>query len=346
MKPALSGLRLGLGGAPLGNLFNAISEQEAQAVLRAALQDGCQSFDTAPHYGHGVSEHRFGQAFRTGAGAGAGEGSGTDAPPRETLAISSKVGRLLTPSSAAPRDQHNFCNILPFNQHWDYSAHGVRQSVMASLQRTGLARLDTVFIHDCCAVCHGSDYPRVLRQVVHEALPELQRMKQEGWLRHIGIGVNVVQVCLDVLAQADLDCILLAGRYTLIDHSGLAKLLPLCEKRGVRVAIGGAFNSGILATGVTKNVREQLFNYEQAPAEWVQKVAAVEAVCARFNVPLRAAALQFPLAHPAVDIVFAGAQTVAHWQDAVTMVSCAIPSDFWAALRGGGLIPESAPVPS
>ena len=216
---------------------------------------------------------------------------------------------------------------------------------MESLQRTGLARLDTVFIHDCCEVCHGSDYPRVLHQVVNEALPELQRMKQEGWLRHIGIGVNVVQVCLDVLAAADLDCILLAGRYTLIDHSGLPELLPLCEKRGVRVAIGGAFNSGILATGVLKNVRDQLFNYEQAPTEWVRKVAAVEAVCARFNVPLRAAALQFPLAHPAVDIVFAGAQTLAHWQDAVVMMSCVIPAEFWTALQVDGLIPESAPVP-
>ena len=343
---ARNGLRLGLGGAPLGNLFNAISEPEAQAVLQAALNDGCQSFDTAPHYGHGLSEHRFGQAFRAGAQAHVAPGVGETS--RDRAAISSKVGRLLTPATPgqlAPRDQHNFRNILPFNQHWDYSARGVRQSVMESLQRTGLARLDAVFIHDCCEVCHGSDYPRVLHQVVNEALPELQRMKQEGWLRHIGIGVNVVQVCLDVLAAADLDCILLAGRYTLIDHSGLAELLPLCEKRGVRVAIGGAFNSGILATGVLKNVREQLFNYERAPTEWVRKVAAVEAVCARFKVPLRAAALQFPLAHPAVDIVFAGAQTLAQWQDAVVMMSCVIPAEFWTALQVDGLIPESAPVP-
>jgi D-threo-aldose 1-dehydrogenase len=234
---------------------------------------------------------------------------------------------------------------LPFNQHWDYSAKGVRQSVMDSLQRTGLARLDTVFVHDCCAVCHGSDYPRVLSQVVNEALPELQRMKEEGLLRHIGIGVNVVQVCLDVLAQADLDCILLAGRYTLIDHSALAELLPLCERRGVRVAIGGAFNSGILATGVSNNVHKPLFNYEHAPTEWVRKVAAVEVACKRFDVPLRAAALQFTLAHPAVDIVFAGAQTLAHWRDAVAMMSFVIPPEFWEALRAQRLIPPQAPTP-
>jgi D-threo-aldose 1-dehydrogenase len=337
MFPAMTnGLRLGLGGAPLGNLFTAIGERQARDVLQAALADGCRSFDTAPHYGHGLSEHRFGQAFR--------EHESPAQAPRP--AVSSKAGRLLTPAWDAARNQMNFCNILPYNQHWDYSARGVRQSVMDSLQRMGLARLDTVFIHDCCQVCHGDEYPRVLRQVVREAIPELQRMKQEGWLGHVGIGVNVVQVCLDVLAEADLDCILLAGRYTLIDHSGLARLLPLCQQRGVRVAIGGAFNSGILATGVKQNKHEPLFNYEQAPAAWVKKVAAVEAVCEACQVPLRAAALQFPLAHPCVDIVLAGAQTLAHWQDAVAMVSHPIPAGFWQALRAQGLLPEDAPTPA
>ena len=333
--PMHDGLRLGLGGAPLGNLFKAVSEHEAQAVLQTALADGCQTFDTAPHYGHGLSEHRFGQAFRTGPAAS----------PHAQLAVSSKVGRLLTPATDAPRDQMNFCNIPPFNQHWDYSASGVRQSVMETLQRMGLARLHTVFVHDCCPVCHGNDYPRVLHQVVTEALPELQRMKAEGWLRHIGIGVNVVQVCLDVLKDADLDCILLAGRYTLIDHSGLAELLPQCERRGVRIAIGGAFNSGILATGVANHAHGPLFDYAQAPPAWVTRVAAVEAVCETYRVPLRAAALQFPLAHPAVEVVLAGAQTLAHWQDAVAMMQCDIPAAFWAALRERGLIPDDAPTP-
>lgn len=339
--PAMqNGTRLGLGGAPLGNLFSAISEADAQNVLQAALADGCQTFDTAPHYGHGLSEHRFGHALRDTA---------CDPARRNGIAISSKAGRLLTPSDAAPRHQLNFYNILPYNQHWDYSAAGVRQSVMDSLQRMGLARLDTVFIHDCCQVCHPHNYPAVLKQVVQEAIPALQHMKQEGLLRHIGIGVNVVQVCLDVLQDADLDCILMAGRYTLIDHSALAALLPLCQKRGVRIAIGGAFNSGILATGVLQNASNSqprpLFNYEQAPTEWVQKVAAVETVCNQFKVPLRAAALQFPLAHACVDVVLAGAQTVAHWRDAVAMSRLALPAEFWAALRKQGLIPDAAPLP-
>ena len=340
--PAMQdGTRLGLGGAPLGNLFNAISEASAQNVLQAALADGCRTFDTAPHYGHGLSEHRFGHALREAAGSPAG---------RDRIAISSKAGRLLTPSETAQRDQLNFYNILPYNQHWDYSAAGVRQSVMESLQRMGLARLDTVFVHDCCQVCHPNDYPAVLKQVVQHAIPTLQSMKQEGWLQQVGIGVNKVQVCLDVLQDADLDCILLAGRYTLVDHSGQAELLPLCERRGVRIAIGGAFNSGILATGVRHSAsgpaNKPLFDYAQAPAEWIQKVAAVEAVCAQFNVPLRAAALQFPLAHPCVDVVLAGAQTVAHWRDAVAMTRFAIPAEFWTTLRQQGLIPDAAPVPA
>ncbi len=337
-----SGLRLGLGGAPLGNLFHAISEADAQSVLQAALADGCQTFDTAPHYGHGLSEHRFGQAFRHYSDAD----TDANAPWQGRRSLSSKVGRLLTPAHDAPRDQLNFCNILPFNQHWDYSAAGVRQSVLDSLQRLGLARLDTVFVHDCCAVCHGANYPQVLRQVVTEALPELQRLKAAGLVGQIGIGVNEVQVCLDVLNAAELDCILLAGRYTLIDHSALPKLLPLCEQRGVRIAIGGAFNSGILATGVSQSGQGALFNYAQAPAEWVRKVAAVERVCSQFQVPLRAAALQFPLAHPCVEVVLAGAQTLAHWQDAVAMMGFAIAPEFWATLRAQGLIPDAAPTPA
>ena len=154
---------------------------------------------------------------------------------------------------AAAHDQNGYMGVLPFVQRWDYSAAGVRRSVLDSLQRLGLARLDVVYVHDCDAAVHGANYPRVLRQVVDDALPELQRMQREGLLRHIGLGVNDVQVCLDVLHQAELDCLLLAERYSLTDHSALPNLLPLCHQRGVRIALGGVFNSGILAAGVRHN---------------------------------------------------------------------------------------------
>ncbi|HNW03683.1 MAG TPA: aldo/keto reductase [Burkholderiaceae bacterium] len=326
-----TGLPIGLGGAPLGNLFAAMPDAQAQAVLSAALKAGCRTLDTAPHYGNGLSEHRFGNALRS--------------VLRDDLVLSSKVGRLLRPSQRAARDQNGYVDVLPFEQVWDYSAAGVRRSVEDSLQRLGMARLDVVYIHDCDLETHGVNYPRVLQQVVREALPELQRMKTEGLVRHIGLGVNDVQVCLDVLAQADLNCLMLAGRYSLIDHSALPELLPLCAQRGVRVALAGVFNSGILATGV-RSGQAVRFNYAAAPQEWIDRTAAVEAVCEKFEVPLRAAALQFPLAHPAIEIVIAGAQTVAHWDDAMAMMAHQIDPRFWETLRAGKLIPDDAPIPS
>jgi len=329
-RTTTDGQRLGLGGAPLGNLFTAVSDAAARTVLDTAWQTGCRTYDTAPHYGNGRSEHRFGQALQ--------------AQVRDDFVLSSKVGRVLLPDANTPRDQNSYVDVLPFAQRWDYSAAGVRRSVEDSLQRLGLARLDVVYIHDCDAQVHGSDYARVLAQVVAQALPELRRLQTEGLVCHIGLGVNDVQVCLDVLRQAELDCLMLAGRYSLIDHSALAELLPLCVQRKVRIALGGVFNSGILATGV-RNVAFARFNYAAASAFWVQQVAAIEAVCEQFDVPLRAAALQFPLAHPAVEIVMLGAQEGAHWRDGVAMMRVAIPAGFWDRLRQIGAIAASAPTP-
>ncbi len=351
--PMPGGLRLGLGGAPLGNMFRALSEADAQAVLEAALLDGCVSFDTAPHYGHGLSEQRFGHALRQ--------------RPRDSFVLSSKVGRLLVPSSRAERDQNGFVQGLPFNQHWDYSAAGVRRSVEDSLQRLGLSHLDVALVHDCDALNHGERYSLVLHQVIDEALPELHRMRQEGLLRHVGLGVNDVQVCLDLLRgqrqDAPLDCLLLAGRYSLLDQSALAELLPLCQQRGVRVLLGGVFNSGILASGVlharaardagdetvadagSARAAAPMFNYAAAPKHWVERTAAIEAQCEAHGVPLRAAALQFALAHPAVQLVLAGAQTALQWRDTLAMARWPIGAGFWRALRRAGLVDAAAPLP-
>ncbi|MFT3718626.1 aldo/keto reductase [Pseudorhodoferax sp.] len=324
------GARLALGGAPLGNLFQAVPEAQAQAVLAAALADGCRSFDTAPHYGNGLSEHRFGQALR--------------ALPRAVFCLSTKVGRVLAPDARAPRAQHGYVQVLPFVQRWDYSGAGTRRSVEDSLQRLGLARLDMAYVHDCDAATHGEAAPRVLAQVLDETLPTLRALQREGLVGAVGLGVNDVRICLDVLARADLDCLLLAGRYSLIDHAALDELLPLCAARGVRIALGGVFNSGILATGVGGGA-EPRFDYARAPQAWVARTAAVERVCAAHGVPLRAAALQFPLAHPAVDIVVAGAQSVAQWRDSRAMLAHPIPAAFWQALRDERLLPPQAPTP-
>jgi D-threo-aldose 1-dehydrogenase len=328
---ARDGLRVGLGGASLGNMYAAISDEQAQSVLQTAAADGCTTFDTAPHYGNGRSEQRFGRFLR--------------AVDLDAVVVSTKVGRLLLPDADAPRDFGAYVDVLRYTQRFDYSAQGVRSSIHDSLERLGVERIDVAFIHDCSAMTHGERAPRVLRQVIDEALPELQRIRREGLIHHIGVAVSDWRVCVDILRQADLDCLLLAGRYTLLDQSALPELLPLCQTRGVRVAIGGAFNSGILATGVKRASPPLRFNYEAAPAESVARAAAIEDVCERFGVPLRAAALQFPLAHPAVDIVLAGVKTVAHWRDVLAHLRFAIPAGFWDALRAARLIPENAPTP-
>lgn len=327
---AASGLRIGLGGAPLGNLFSVLDEEQAQSVLDAAWKSGCRSFDTAPHYGNGLSEHRFGACLR--------------ARPRDDFVLSTKVGRLLHPRQDAPGEQNGYVGVLPFVQQWDYSRAGTRRSIEDSLQRLGLARIDVAYVHDMDEACHGERAPQVLRQVLDETLPELRQLQREGLLGAVGLGVNDWHVVLQVLRHADLDALMLAGRYSLLDQSALPELLPECARRGVRVALGGVFNSGILATGV-RGRANATFNYAPAAREWVERTEVIEGVCEEFDVPLRAAALQFPLAHPAVEIVMVGARRVQEWSDAVAMMGYPIPHTFWQALRERGLLPGNAPLP-
>lgn len=331
--PALhgSGLRMGLGGAPLGNLFSALTEAQASAVVAAAWADGCRCFDTAPHYGNGLSEHRLGQTPRTHA--------------RSAFVLSTKVGRLLVPQADAPRAQHGYVDGLPFVQRWDYSRAGTRRSIEDSLQRMGLTRIDVAYVHDPDAVTHGKRAQQVLSQVLQETLPALQQLKREGLIGAVGLGINDWRIVLQVLEHADLDALMLAGRYSLLDHSALAELLPQCVRRGVRIALGGVFNSGILARGV-RAAPGAVFDYAPAAPEWVERTAAIETVCDAFEVPLRAAALQFPLAHDAIDIVMVGARSAAEWNDCVMMMEWPIPPAFWVALRDQALLPQQAPTPA
>ncbi len=324
-------IRLGLGGAPLGNLFAPVPDDAAAALLDAAIDSGCRSFDTAPHYGHGLSERRIGDALRR--------------LDRSRVVLSSKVGRLLGAAPDAPRVQHGYVDGLPFAQRWDYSAAGVRRSLEDSLQRCGLARIDVLYVHDCDAATHGADAPRVLRQVIDETLPALQAMKREGLIGGFGLGVNDVQVVLDVLRERDIDALLIAGRYSLLDHGALAELLPVCLARGVHVALGGVFNSGILATGVGAAAAAPRFDYGPAGPDWIERTRRIEVHAAEHGVPLRAAALQFVLAHPAVEIVMLGARSAPEWRDGLAMLQHAIPGGFWDALRADRLIPDAAPLP-
>jgi D-threo-aldose 1-dehydrogenase len=324
--------KLGLGGAPLGNLFAPIDDGDAIALVRHAFDRGVRYFDTAPHYGSGLSEHRLGAALR--------------GVPRDDYVLSTKVGRLLAPDPDAPRDQHGYVGVLPFVQRWDYSFDGALRSIEDSLQRLGLARIDYVFIHDVARDAHGDAQPQRFREAMDGAVPALARLKSEGRIAGFGLGVNEWQVCTDALAHGDLDVLLLAGRYTLLDQTALPELLPLCVKRKTRVVVGGPFNSGILATGTRPaDGRTVYFNYVQAPPDIIARAAAIESLCASHGVPLKAAALQFPRAHPAVACVVAGARTTAELDENLALAAHPIPKAFWHELQARRLVAENAPLP-
>jgi len=333
LRQVISSTPLGLGGAPLGNLYRPLADSAARAVVATAWDAGVRYFDTAPHYGHGLSERRMGDALRE--------------RPREHYVLSSKVGRLLSADAAAPRAQHGYADVLPFVQRYDYSGAGFRRSLEDSLQRLGLARIDLVFVHDIDASTHGASHAERLRDLLDSGLPELARMKADGLIGGYGLGVNEVGICLATLQHADLDVLLLAGRYTLADQEALAVLLPTCVRRDVSVVLGGPFNSGILATGARPaDGSAPTFNYAPAPPALVERVAAIERICAAHAVSLRAAALQFPRAHPAIACVLCGARTSDEIAANVASMRVPIPARFWTDLQAAGLLAADAPLPA
>jgi D-threo-aldose 1-dehydrogenase len=322
----------GFGGAPLGNLYRALDGDAAVDLVRHAYDAGIRYFDTAPHYGQGLSEQRMGRALREF--------------PREAYLLSTKVGRLLTPSHAAPRVQNGYVDALPFIPHYDYTRDGVLRSLDDSLRRLQLARIDFVFVHDIDAGTHGDAHAQRFRDTLEGALPALREQKDAGTIRCVGLGVNDVAICLETLRHADLDVILLAGRYTLADQSALDALLPECVRRGVSVVLGGPYNSGILASGSRPHDGSPpFFNYAPAPGDMIARVAAIECACAEFAVPLKAAALQFPLGHPAIACVLPGARSRAEFDDNLAMARFPISPVFWSALRGRSLVDPEAPLP-
>lgn len=332
LRAATAATGVALGGAPLGNLFRPVREDDARAVLDRAWDAGIRYYDTAPHYGHGLSERRFGAALR--------------GRPRESYLLSTKVGRLLHADDRAPAEQHGYVDVPRYVQTYDYSRAGVLRSLAESRARLGIDRIDIVYVHDLDRVTHGDAFDARFRTLLDEGLPALADLRRAGDIAAYGIGVNGVAICLDVLRHADLDVILLAGRYTLADQSALPELMPRCERRGVALVLGGPFNSGILATGTRpRDGTAPYFDYAPAPPPVVDRVAAIEDVCARHGVPLRAAALQFAAAHPAAAAVLAGARIVSELDDLVAMRRYPVPPGVWAELRDRALVAAGAPLP-
>ena len=320
---------LGFGGAPLGNMHRILTDDECVATATAAWDAGLRYFDTAPLYGHGLSEQRIGRAL-TGR-------------PRAEFVISTKVGRLLEPCAAGEEGGGIYEGVPPLKVAFDYTRDGVLRSFEESLARLRLDRLDVLYVHDLERRTHGSDtaYEARWRELADgggwRALDEL---RAAGDVAALGLGVNEAAACERFLAALDPDLFLLAGRYTLLEQDPLAGLMAACVDRGVGVAIGGPFNSGVL-------VRQGgSYDYADAPAEVLARVARMAAACARFDVPLAAAALQFAAAHPAVVSVIPGAQAASEVEANVRLMDVAIPPALWAALKDERLVDPTAPTPA
>jgi D-threo-aldose 1-dehydrogenase len=265
---------------------------------------------------------------------------------RGSYLLSTKVGRVLHAQADVPAIQHGYVDGLPFVQTFDYTRAGFLRALDDSLDRLGTEFVDIVYVHDLDQATHGAQFAHHFRTLLDSGAPALAELKAQGRIGAWGIGVNGVDISLATLHHAEPDAILLAGRYTLADQSALPLLLPECRRRDVAVVLGGPFNSGILATGAhPDDGTPAYFDYAPAPADLVARVAAIERVAAAFNVPLRAAALQFPRAEPAVAIVLAGARTEAELDDNLAMLARPIPIEFWTRLRREGLLPDDAHLP-
>jgi D-threo-aldose 1-dehydrogenase len=317
---------LGFGAAPLGGLYRPMPDDMARATVQAALEAGINYFDTAPFYGHGLSEHRIGQALRTA--------------PRDRFRLSTKVGRLLRP---APRAEPSmYAETLPFAIAFDYSYEGVMRSVEDSLQRLGMDRIDILYIHDVNRRWHGDDVDRRFDEVMKGGYRALDELRSAGTVQAIGVGVNDSAILCRFARAGRFDLFMLAGRYTLLEQDPLDDILPLAIERDISIAVAAPFASGILATGARPGAT---YFYVEAPPAILEKARRIEAVCDRHDVRLPAAALQFPLAHPAVATVVAGFGSPAEVAENRRYFGQDIPGAFWAELKAEGLIRTDSPTP-
>ena len=284
--------------------------------------------DTAPLYGHGLSEHRVGGWLRRVRG--------------EDIVLSTKVGWRLFPARGQPTEAGLFIDVPPFRRGLDYSYDGVMRSFEDSLQRLGTDRVDIVFIHDADRRNQGDAFEQRFKEAMEGAYPALLKLREEGVIKAIGAGLNEWEACQRFAEAGDFDCFLLAGRYTLLDQESLNSFLPLCEKRGIGIVLGGPYNSGILATGPVEGAH---YDYAPASPEILEKTRRIEEVCRRHNVPLKAAALQFPLGHPTVASVIPGMGSPKRVAENMDLLAHKIPPDLWAELRAERLIRQDAPLP-
>ncbi|MET9270512.1 aldo/keto reductase [Kribbella sp. NPDC003557] len=320
MKLFPDGRRVGLGSAPLGNLLGEVHEADALAAVDASWDEGWRYFDTAPHYGLGLAEERLGQALRS--------------RPRDEYVLSSKVGRIIYEASDTATDDEGFDVSTTRRRRWDFSRDGVLRSIEDSLRRIGTDRLDVVFVHD------PDDH---YDEAVATAFPTLIELREQGVIGAIGSGMNQSAMLTRFVREIDIDVIMLAGRYTLIDPDGLDDVLPACLENGVQVVAVGVFNSGLMsqprpAAGAT-------FNYEPAAQSLLDKANKLADICESHGTTLPAAALAFPLAHPAVAGIAVGCRNAEEVHTNATLARTEVPTALWSDLKAAGLLREDAPTP-
>ena len=321
---------LGFGTAPLGNLYRAISDAEADAILARAWEAGVRYYDTAPLYGLGLSETRLNRFLRD--------------KPRGDYVLSTKIGRLLRACPEDRRDGIGKWFDVPARQEvYDYGYDGVMRSVEASLERLGVNRIDMLFAHDLDVFNHGTHAALQARldELMAGGYRALLELREQGVIAAFGAGVNEWQPCQWLTERGDFDIFLLAGRYTLLEQAPLDSFLPLAEARGIGIVLGGPYNSGILATGARPGA---YYNYDPAPQEVLDRVAAIEALCTDHGVRLVDAAFQFPLRHPSVLSVIPGGQGVAEMESNIAAAQAEVPPALWQALKDAGLMHPGAPV--
>lgn len=319
---------MGFGTAPIGNFFKPVSDHDSATLIKAAWDAGVRYFDTAPSYGHGLSEARCGQGLRW--------------YPRDEFVLSTKVGRLLTPRKRSEIDFKPWVDGLPFDWRFDYSYDGTIRSIEDSLQRMGLEHIDIALIHEVDEYTHQGRQAEVFEAAMSGAARALLRLREEGVVKSIGVGVNECSVAQAAIERIDFDCVLLAGRYTLLEQDALDSFLPACAQKQVSVIVGGGYNSGILATGAIPTAR---YNYAPATEPILERVRKIERVCRDYSVSLKSAAMHFILAHPCIPTVIPGIRNVTQLDENLSTFRAEIPRDFWSELRHEGLIRPDAPTP-
>lgn len=322
---------LGFGGAPLGDLYERLDEGRAIGTVESAHRAGMNLFDTSPHYGNGLSELRFGAALRRF--------------PRDSYVLSTKVGRRMNPRVAGSSvGGPGFAGGVPHASIVDYSYDGTMRSFEQSLLRLGLDRIDILLLHDVDVWTHGPEMvDQRFREAMEGSYKAVHELRSQGVIKAVGLGLNESDTTIRFVKAGDFDCVLLAGRYSLLQQDALDEFLPLAEQKGIGVILGGVYNSGILATGAKPGAH---FNYRPASPEVMDKVARIERVCEAHGVPIAVAALQFALGAPAVASVILGGVSPEEIQRNTTAIKTEVPAALWSDLKAERLLPETVPVPA